>query len=619
MSVYSNSLITQDHFSTLVELLIYRAKNQSEQKAYSFLQSVETEAASLTYGELHLQAQAIAASLQALNLGGERALLLYQPGLDFIAAFFGCLYAGVIAVPAYPPRRNQKLSRLQAIAKDAQAKIVLTSKSILDNLQTGSNQEDLEIFGLHWLATDELSNELAQAWQPQELTPNTLAFLQYTSGSTGTPKGVMISHGNLLHNERMIEKAFGHTNKTIVVGWLPVFHDMGLIGNVLQPLYLGVPCILMSPVEFLQKPIRWLQAISHYKATTSGGPNFAYDLCIRKVTPEQLATLDLSSWEVAFTGAEPVRAETLEQFASTFAPCGFRKEAFYPCYGMAETTLIVSGGEKTALPITCNVEKAALEQNRIVKQHEAQGDTQTTLVGCGQSPGDQKAIIVDPQSLTMCASEQVGEIWVAGPSVAQGYWNQPEETEKTFHAYLADTDINDSATSIPFFRTGDLGFLQDGELFITGRLKDVIIIRGQNHYPQDIELTVEKSHPALKPASGAAFAIDFKGSERLVIVQEVERSYLRKLNVQEILGNVRQAVIAQHGLDIYATVLIKTGSIPKTSSGKIRRQACRTAFLAGTLDVMEDWSENPQNKAKFKHLEAEVDSVLRQLTSTKQL
>lgn len=618
MSVYFNSLISPHHFSTLVELLIYRAQNQSEQKAYTFLQSVETEAASLTYKELHVQAQAIAASLQALNLGGERALLLYQPGLDFIAAFFGCLYAGVIAVPAYPPRRNQKLSRLQAIAADAQAKIVLTSKSILDNLQTGFTQKDLEISGLHWLATNELSNDLAQAWQPQELTGNTLAFLQYTSGSTGTPKGVMITHGNLLHNERMIEKAFGHTNKTIVVGWLPVFHDMGLIGNVLQPLYLGVPCILMSPVDFLQKPIRWLQAISHYKATTSGGPNFAYDLCIRKVTPEQLATLDLSSWEVAFTGAEPVRAETLEQFASTFAPCGFRPEAFYPCYGMAETTLIVSGGEKIALPITCNVEKAALEQNRIVKQHESRGDIQT-IVSCGQSPADQKVVIVDPQSLTMCAPEQVGEIWVAGPSVAQGYWNQLEETEKTFHAYLADTGVSDSATSVPFFRTGDLGFLQDGELFITGRLKDVIIIRGQNHYPQDIELTVENSHPALKPSSGAAFSIDFKGSERLVIVQEVERSYLRKLNVQEIVGNVRQAVIGQHGLDIFATVLIKTGSIPKTSSGKIRRQACRTAFLSGSLDVMEDWTENPQDKAKFKDLEADVDSVLKQLTPTKHL
>ncbi|MBE9002311.1 fatty acyl-AMP ligase [Nostoc sp. LEGE 12447] len=618
MSNYSNSLITHHHFLTLVELLSYRAENQSDQKAYTFLQSTETEAVSLTYKELHLQAQAIAASLQSLNLVGERALLLYQPGIEFIAAFFGCLYAGVVAIPAYPPRRNQKLSRLQAIAADAQAKVVLTSQPLLRSLQTSFNEEDLELSGLHWLATDDLSNDLAQAWQPPELNGNTLAFLQYTSGSTGIPKGVMITHGNLLHNERMIEKAFGHTDKTIVVGWLPVFHDMGLIGNVLQPIYLGVPCILMSPVEFLQKPIRWLQAISRYKATTSGGPNFAYDLCIRKVTPEQLATLDLSSWEVAFTGAEPVRAETLEQFASTFAPCGFRKEAFYPCYGMAETTLIVTGGEKTALPITCNVEKAALEQNRIVKQPDGRKDSQT-IVGCGQSPSDQKVVIVDPQSLTLCAPEQVGEIWVAGPSVAQGYWNQPEETEKTFNAYLADTNVNNSAASVPFLRTGDLGFLQDGELFITGRLKDVIIVRGQNHYPQDIELTVEKSHPSLRAGCGAAFAIDFKNSERLVVVQEVERSYLRKLNVQEVIGQLRQAVAAHHGLEVFASVLVKTGSIPKTSSGKIRRQACRSAFLSGTLDVVEDWSENPQNKSKFINLQADVDSILGQLTAGKQL
>ncbi|MDZ8188304.1 MAG: fatty acyl-AMP ligase [Nostoc sp. ChiSLP02] len=611
MSTNSQPLLTQNHFATLVELLSYRASTQSKQQAYTFLQSSEAEAESLTYEALHLQAQAIAANLQSLNACGQRALLLYQPGLDFIAAFFGCLYAGVVAVPAYPPRRNQSLSRLQAIAQDAEAKVVLTSTKLLSSLQSSSIQEGLELAGLHWLATDGLSTDIASTWQPQELDSDTLAFIQYTSGSTGTPKGVMISHGNLLHNEYAIERAFGHTDKTVVVGWLPVFHDMGLIGNVLQPLYLGVPCILMSPVDFLQKPIRWLQAISDYKATTSGGPNFAYDLCIRKVTPEQLNNLDLSSWEVAFTGAEPVRAETLEQFASTFAPCGFRKEAFYPCYGMAETTLIVTGGEKTALPIVWNLEKTALEQNRIVKAHKVKEDIQT-IVGCGQNVPDLKVVIVDPQTLTVCASDQVGEVWVSGPSVAQGYWNQPEKTEETFHAYLADTGAG------PFLRTGDLGFLQDGELFITGRIKDVIIIRGQNHYPQDIELTVEKSHPSLRPSSGAAFAIDAKGSERLVIVQEVERSYLRKLNVQEVVGQIRQKVAAQHGLEVYATVLVKTGSILKTSSGKIRRQACRDAFLTGSLDVVDDWSENPQNKAKFIHLQAELDSMLGQLTSGKQ-
>jgi acyl-CoA synthetase (AMP-forming)/AMP-acid ligase II len=366
-------------------------------------------------------------------------------------------------------------------------------------------------------------------------------------------------------------------------------------------------------VDFLQKPIRWLQAISRYKVTTSGGPNFAYDLLLRKVTPEQLESLDLSSWELAFTGAEPVRAETLEQFASTFAPCGFRKEAFFPCYGMAETTLIVSGGEKTAIPITCNVEKTALEQNRIVKNDDTWGDIRT-IVGCGQSLPEQKVIIVNSETLTLCTSEQVGEIWVASPSVARGYWNRTEETEKTFRAYLLDTGISRAGQSLgPFLRTGDLGFLRDGELFVTGRIKDTIIIRGQNYYPHDIELTVENSHRALQPNCGAAFAIDIDGSERLVIVHEVKRSYLRKLDVKEVVDSIRQAVTAEHNLQIYATVLVKTGSIPKTSSGKIRRHACKAAFLTGSLNVVEDWSENPRGRTKFLHLQAEVDSILEKL------
>lgn len=606
----SNIEDTKHNFSSFIDVLSYRAKKQPARQAYTFLKSGETEAQKWTYKELHLHSQAIAASLQSLNSSGERALLLYEPGLDFIAAFFGCLYAGVIAVPAYPPRRNQNSSRLQAIATDAQVKIVLTSESLLHNLQTSCNQGGLEISGLHWLATDSLNSNLAHAWQPQQIHSNTLAFLQYTSGSTGNPKGVMVSHGQLLANSALIHRLFGHTTNSQGLIWLPPYHDMGLIGGILQPLYGGFPVALMASVDFLQKPMRWLQAITRYKATTSGAPNFAYDLCLRKVTPEQLASLDLSSWEVAFTGAEPIRAETLEQFSATFAPCGFRKEAFYPCYGMAETTLIVSGGEKTALPIACNVEGAALEENRIVKPNNAQKDIRT-FIGCGQTPPEHQVIIVNPKSLTLCSPSQVGEIWVAGPSVAQGYWNCAEETEKTFHAYLADTGEG------PFLRTGDLGFLLSGEMFITGRLKDVIIIRGQNHYPQDIELTVENSHLSLRPSCGAAFAINFKGSERLVVVQEVERSYLRKLNVQEVIGSIRKAVVAQHGLQVFATVLLRTGSIPKTSSGKIRRQACRAAFLGGTLDVVEDWNENPQNKAKFMHLQAEVDSVIQQLTTGK--
>ncbi|WP_199301018.1 fatty acyl-AMP ligase [Trichocoleus sp. FACHB-90] len=597
-------------FSTLVDLLDYRAKNQPDSTAYTFLQDGETEAVRLTYKELDRQARAIASQLQSLDAPGSRALLLYPPGLEFIAAFFGCLYASVVAVPAYPPRRNQNLSRLQAIASSCQATIALTTTSLSGSIEDRFT-EDAEFGRLHWLATDNINSDQAQTWQKPGLSQSTLAFIQYTSGSTGTPKGVMITHGNLWHNSALIHQSFADTPNSQGVTWLPSYHDMGLIGGVLQPLYVGAPMVLMPAVAFMQRPFRWLEAISRYKATTSGGPNFAYDLCIRKITPEQRATLDLSSWEVAFTGAEPVRAETLEQFASTFADCGFRKEAFHPCYGMAETTLIVSGGLKKAPPIIRQVDGAALERNRVVAS-VGKSESTRTIVGCGQTWLDQKILIVDPESLTPCPDTQIGEIWVSGPSVADGYWNRPEETEKTFHGYLADTKEG------PFLRTGDLGFLQDGELFVTGRIKDVIIIRGQNHYPQDIELTVEKSHPALRPGCGAAFAVELKG-ERLVIVQEVERTYLRKLDVNEVVGAIRQAVAAEHALQIYATVLVKTGSIPKTSSGKIQRHACRSGFLSGSLNVIEDWSENPQGKSKFLNLQAEVESVLQKLSTSKQL
>ncbi len=613
--------------STLVDLLSYRAQHQSDQTAYTFLQDGEIPADKLTYQELDQQARAIASQLQLINATGSRALLLYPPGLEFIAAFFGCLYAGVAAVPAYPPRRNQNMSRLQAILADAKAAVALTTTSMLSHIESRFN-ESPELTELHWLTTDDTSRDLAAAWQKPKLTSDTLAFLQYTSGSTGTPKGVMVSHGNLLHNSALIHQSFADTPNSQGVSWLPPYHDMGLIGGVLQPLYVGAPMNLMSAVAFMQKPIRWLQAISQCKATTSGGPNFAYDLCIRKITPEQKASLDLSSWEVAFTGAEPVCAETLEQFAATFASCGFRQDAFHPCYGMAETTLIVSGGLKTAPPIIRLVDGAALEQNRVVAVTKEREGTRK-IVGVGRTWLDQKIAIVNPESLIPCPENQVGEIWVSGPSVAQGYWNQPEQTEQIFNAYLKDT--RDTAVAIPespstterdlgpFLRTGDLGFLQDGELFITGRIKDVIIIRGQNHYPQDIELTVEKSHPALRVGCGAAFAVDVKGQERLVIVQEIERSYLRKLNANEVVGNIQKAVAAQHALQIYATVLVKTGSIPKTSSGKIQRHACRAGFLAGTLNVVEDWSENPHGKVKFLHLQADVESMLQELSITKQL
>jgi acyl-CoA synthetase (AMP-forming)/AMP-acid ligase II/3-oxoacyl-(acyl-carrier-protein) synthase/acyl carrier protein len=605
--------------STLVQLLQYRALHQRDTVAYTFLKDGETEEITLTYQELDQQARVIAALLQSKVLQGERAILLYPPGLKFIAAFFGCLYAGVVAVPAYPPRPNHSLSRLQAIVADAQATIALSTINILSNVERQFSQTP-DLQALCWITTDNIiTNNLAQAWQEPSVNSDTLAFLQYTSGSTGTPKGVMVSHGNILYNERMIQTAFGHTEKTIVVGWLPLFHDMGLIGNVLQPLYLGTPCVLMSPVDFLQKPLRWLQTISHYKATTSGGPNFAYDLCVSKIKPEQLVTLDLSCWEVAFSGAEPVRAETLERFAHSFAPCGFRSRAFYPCYGMAETTLIVSGGFKTAPPVLTTVQRNALFINKVVLANQDDDDAQT-LVGCGQTLLDQQIVIAHPETLTCCSQDDVGEIWVSGSNVAQGYWQQAEETKTTFQAYLADTGEG------PFLRTGDLGFLKDGELFVTGRLKDLIIIRGRNYYPQDIEMTLEKSHPAIRSGCSAAFSVDANGEELLVIACEIERQYLRKqgvdaakLDVDATIKKICQAVAEEHDLQVYAIVLLKTGSIPKTSSGKIQRRACRADFLTNSLNVVQYWSKHPQSeKVEPQHLLTEVESPKQQLLASKQ-
>ena len=603
--------------STLVQLLRYRALHQPNTVAYTFLKDGETQEITLTYQDLDQQARVIAALLQSKVLRGERAILLYPPGLEFIVAFFGCLYAGVVAVPAYPPRPNHSLSRLQVIVADAQATIALSTTNILSNVERQFAQTP-DLQALYWITTDNIANNLAQAWQEPPVNSDTLAFLQYTSGSTGTPKGVMVSHGNILHNERMIQTAFGHTEKTIVVGWLPLFHDMGLIGNVLQPLYLGTPCILMSPVDFLQKPLRWLQTISRYKATTSGGPNFAYDLCVNKIKPEQLTTLDLSRWEVAFSGAEPVRAETLERFAHTFAPCGFRREAFYPCYGMAETTLIVSGGLKVAPPVLTTVQKNALFINQVVSAN--QDDDARTLVGCGKTLLDQQIVIAHPETLTRCSQDEVGEIWVNGSSIAQGYWQRAEETKTTFQAYLADTGEG------PFLRTGDLGFLKDGELFVIGRLKDLIIIRGRNYYPQDIEMTVEQSHPAIRSGCSAAFSVDANREERLVVACEIERQYLRKqgvdatkLDVDATIKKICQAVAEQHDLEVYAIMLLKTGSIPKTSSGKIQRRACRADFLAGSLNMVRYWSKYPQSeKVEPRHLVTEVESPEQQLLLSKQ-
>lgn len=562
---------------TLVDLARHRADRQADRNGYLFLSDGETDETPLTYGELDRQARAIAAWLQSHGMQGERALLLYPAGLEFIASFFGCLYAGVVAVPAYPPRMNRSLDRIHAIARDAQAKVALTTSSVLERVQP-LLKETPELERLTWLATDETPAGIEQDWRDPNAKGDTLAFLQYTSGSTGAPKGVMLSHSNLLHNCALIGYAFELTHSVNAVFWLPCYHDMGLVGGILAPIYQGTQNVLMSPMSFLQRPFRWLQAISRYQAATSGGPNFAYDLCIRKITPEQRAQLDLSSWSLAFNGAEPVRSETLDRFAEMFEPCGFRREAFYPCYGLAEATLIVSGGFKSKPPVVRAFDAKALESRKVVEV-PAMDEGARRLVGSGRMLPDEQIVLADPETMTRCGPGQVGEIWVSNPSVAQGYWQRPEETEEIFHARVRGTNEG------PFLRTGDLGFFQDGELFVAGRLKDLIIIRGLNHYPHDIELTVEKSHEAIRPGCGAAFTVEVNDQAKLVIVYEVDRR--QKGELDEIFEAIRRDVSREHELIVDAALLVKSGSIPKTSSGKIQRHACRNAFLADTLEVVE--------------------------------
>ncbi len=541
--------------ATVVGLLRARAAERPEQVAFTFLADGESEGGSLIYAELDRRAAAIAAALAASVPRGERALLLYPPGLDFIAAFFGCLYAGVVAVPAYPPRPNDRSqSRLRAIAHDATPRAALTTEAILAGAvePRGLLAVAPELAGLRWLPTDALGEGGAAV--TSEPVPESLAFLQYTSGSTAAPKGVMVSHANLLHNERMIGAAFGMDEESVVVGWLPLYHDMGLIGNVLQPLHAGGRCVLMSPVAFLQRPLRWLEAISRYRGTVSGGPNFAYELCVRKASPEALAGLDLSSWRVAYNGAEPVRASTLERFAETFAPCGFRKEAFYPCYGLAEATLFVTGGSAGQAP--------RVDDRR---------------VSCGRSWMGQRLVVADPETGAELPSGTEGEVWISGPSVAGGYWENPEGTARDFNAFLA-------AGEGPFLRTGDLGYLTGGELYVTGRLKDLIILRGRNHYPQDVELTAERAHPDLQPGGGAAFSVETGGEERLVIVHEVARH--RSEGIAAIAEAVRSAVAAEHEVQAQEVVLIRQAGLPKTSSGKVQRRLCRELYLRGELPVV---------------------------------
>lgn len=586
------------HFgvSNIVELLQRRACKQPDKRAYTFLVDGETQEVHITYAKLDKKARAIAAYLQSVASSGERALLLYPQGLDFSAAFFGCLYAGIVAVPANPPRRNSKSVRLTSLVTDAEPALVLTTESLLSVVESQLSEKS-EFKETKWITTDSVDDSLAKNCQPALIQSETLAFLQYTSGSTGIPKGVMVSHGNIIQNAEYVKHSLELSEEGISVTWLPCFHDMGLMNGIIEPLYAGCLSILMPPGVFIQKPIRWLKAISRYGATHAGGPNMGYELCTQKIALDQCTTLDLSKWKSAYSGAEPIQQKTIEAFSRKFAACGFQSRYFYPCYGMAEATLMISGGSVDSEPAYLSVDANELKHHCIVESPAEEAESKTkNLVGCGHSRLQTRILIVDPSTQHRCGPGQVGEIWVFGPSVAKGYWRRPEQSIKTFQAYLsvpegdaAEGDIAGATAEGPFLRTGDLGFLQGDELFVTGRIKDLIILWGRNHYPQDIELTMSQSHPALRPDCGAAFSVEIGGVEKLVVFQEIKRMSLRQLNVDEAVKAIRQAISEQHDLQVHEIVLLKTASIPKTSSGKIQRSTCKANYLASELNIVGNW------------------------------
>jgi acyl-CoA synthetase (AMP-forming)/AMP-acid ligase II len=578
----SRALRRPAEFESFVALLRHRATAQPQQAGFLFLRdnNPENDLDPLSYAHLDEKARAIAAVLQQSGAPGQRVLLLHQPGADFVTAFYGCLYAGAIAVTTYPAHRGrlkQSLPKICDLLIDAECSTILTTADIAPVFTAAWK----EVIGGELpliLASDAISATEADKWKNPAAGRDTVAFLQYTSGSTSRPRGVAITHGNMLHNSHVIARGFESDSNSVGISWLPPYHDMGLIGGVVKPLYVGFPVVILSPYTFLQQPFRWLQTITKVRATVTGGPNFAYDLCVRRVTPEQRARLELSSWKIAFNGAEPIHPETMERFCEMFVPCGFNPKAFHPCYGLAESTLYVTGGKALAGPKVAWLDRSQLEAGTAVSVGADQEDPKA-VVGCGHAPAGHRVVIVDPKNKLACPEGRVGEVWVSGPSVAAGYWNRPQESAKAFSARLADTGEG------PFLRTGDLGFLMQGELFVTGRIKDVIIINGRNLYPQDLEVTAQSSHPGLQPFGGVAFSVVHDGQERLVIAQEVQREFLRA-DSAEMITAIRQAIVRDYDVQTHAIALLKPGQIPRTSSGKVRRSLCRTSLMSRELETV---------------------------------
>jgi acyl-CoA synthetase (AMP-forming)/AMP-acid ligase II len=555
---------------TLVDLVHERARTQGDDRAFVEVAERGVERAALTFGQLHAQAERIAARLLEKGKSGERALLLYESGIEFPLAYFGCLYAGMIPVPVPPPRRGKLRHSTAKIVEDCAPRFAFSSAERIAGIA--------EELGPSVICVTVEELRTAAAGRFERPAAGEIAHLQYTSGSTSSPKGIQVTHQNVLRNVEQIARIHGNDRSATHVSWLPLYHDMGLVMNLLETVHLGALCVLLEPLQFIHRPLSWLWAIHDYRAQVGGGPNFLYEHCLARYKPAEAQGLDLRCWKVAINGAEPVRADTLERFAATFGPHGFDALALNPCYGMAEATLLVSGGPRGKPTQLKEVSKKALLEHRVAAP-ENEADC-FRAVACGQSLQDERIAIANPHTLQAALPGEVGEIWVAGPHVAAGYLNNASATDEVFHARLAPSGEG------PFLRTGDLGFLDGERLYITGRRKDVIIIRGANYYPQDIERTVEEAHPALRPHFSAAFGVFHEGEERLVVVLEVDRAHQPTLNIHEIAEAIRKAVSQDHSLLVAAICLIPQGSIPKTSSGKIQRSLTRQLFLERKLEAL---------------------------------
>ncbi len=579
-----------DH-GDIADILRWRARREGARVAYSFLKHGAIQ--NMSYADLDRRARALAARLIESGLHGKRAVLCVPTGEHFVVALYACVYGSVTAVPVFTPRKLADVAHIAAIARDCDAEVLLTVRQ---------NSEAISALGWGQLATtnaipllevDEPSTSNPRATATAHDRKNVPVILQYTSGSTGAPKGVVLQHGNLIANLEAIRRAFSHDRESRVVIWLPPYHDMGLIGGILHPLYAGIPALLMSPTRFLKNPLSWLEAIESYRATTSGGPNFAYDLCVRRSTPEQRARLNLSSWRVAFCGAEPVRADTLQRFSEAFQCSGFQRSAFLPCFGLAEATLMVTGGGKRER-LTVDFDADRLSLNHAVAAPTG-APSACALVSCGPPVEGTCVSIVDPVTRRPAADGEIGEVWVAGPAVAGGYWNNAAATAEVFHARRA------GETRPYFLRTGDLGFTHDGELFITGRRKDLIVVHGVNHYPQDIEATAQASDRALRKGRGVAFPVPGPKGELVVLVQEFDgqANELSQAWGARLVAGIESSIAERHGLPLAEVLLVARGTLSLTSSGKLRRQHARALYLRGALSSLVRCEQPAQRDATY--------------------